>query len=695
MQETIVSVICPLYYGQKYIDSILEMLKENQKRLEQSGITAGIELVFVNDAPDQKISLPKHWEGISVKLIEHEQNRGIHQSRVTALEQARGMYLLFLDQDDKICDDYLVNQLSHIGQNDAVLCNGYYQNHRVIYSSMERQKKAAQFMDYLHQKYVIVSPGQVLLKRDAVPEEWKRDCLKKNGSDDVLLWILMLSKSKEFAVNGEKLYWHIESGENASYHFENMRASIIEMKQRVLMLDCLSNEEKEIFRAATEERLARYEQYISLQSKIERLHQEACLDSLRRSVGSQRVAVYGWGILGREIYRRLRKASISVCYAIDSGKDAFMEPEIPLYLPGEDFPEADVIIVTPVTGFREIKAGLEKKSSAKVISLQEFLDIPDTISVIIPVYNTAAYLEKCLDSVCGQNYRSLEIICVDDGSTDGSEKIVDEYAKRDSRVKVIHKPNGGESSARNTGLRYSTGKYITFVDCDDWIEPEMYEKMLDAMHKKDVELVACNYFWDTDRQSHPMQNQYPVSREVFGRKELFQYVYIRDRYRGVTALVWCKLFQRKLLYENGKLLEFPEDLRFGADNVFFLHAAANAKRICYLEDAFYHYYQRGTSTSHTEDLEVAYDIVITYQRMIDYLRERELERQMIPWLQRFKVYRASLVAEQAFAQGDRNLLRKCQQDMRELESIYFETNWDYPERLERYKRIMNYCVEDL
>lgn len=690
MQEIIVSVICPLYYGQKYIDSILEMLKENQKRLQQSGIMAGIELVFVNDAPDQKISLPKHWEGIFVKLIEHEKNRGIHQSRVTALEQARGMYLLFLDQDDKICDDYLVSQLSHIGQNDAVLCNGYYQNNRVIYSSMERQKKAAQFMDYLHQKHVIVSPGQVLLRRDAVPKEWKQDCFKKNGSDDVLLWILMLSRCNQFAVNGEKLYWHIESGENASYHFENMRESIIEMKQRVLMLDCLTNEEKKIFRAATEERLARYEQYISLQSKIERLHQQAYFDSLWQSVRSQRLAVYGWGILGREIAEWMKRAGISVCYAIDSGKDAFVEPEIPLYIPGEDFPEADVIIVTPVTGFREIKAGLEKKSSAKIISLQEFLDIPDTISVIIPVYNTAAYLEKCLDSVCGQTYRNLEIICVDDGSTDGSEKIVDAYADRDLRVKVIHKPNGGESSARNTGLRYSTGKYITFVDCDDWIEPQMYEKMLGAMRKKDLDLAACNYYWETDQQSHPMQNESPVSKEVFGRKELFQYVYIRDRYRGVTALVWCKLFKRELLYEDGRLLEFAEDLRFGADNVFFLHAAANAKRICYLEEAFYHYYQRGTSTSHTEDLEVAYDIVITYQRMIDYIREKDIEQQIIPWLQRFKVYRASLVAEQAFAQGDKRFLKKCQQDMIELEDVYFETNREYPGRLERYKEIISW-----
>ena len=90
------------------------------------------------------------------------------------------------------------------------------------------------------------------------------------------------------------------------------------------------------------------------------------------------------------------------------------------------------------------------------------------VSIIIPVYNTAQYLRKCLDSAKNQTYENLEIICVDDGSTDGSEKIVDEYLD-DDRFVIIHKENGGESSARNTGLLKCTGNYIGFMDCDDWI----------------------------------------------------------------------------------------------------------------------------------------------------------------------------------------------------------------------------------
>lgn len=317
----------------------------------------------------------------------------------------------------------------------------------------------------------------------------------------------------------------------------------------------------------------------------------------------------------------------------------------------------------------------------------------ETISVIIPVYNTAAYLPKCLDSICRQTYRNLEIICVDDGSTDGSEKIVEDYKKKDSRIKVIHKSNGGESSARNAGLRSSTGEFVAFVDCDDWLEPVMYEKMMIAMRENALDMVACSYYWETDKESSLVGNNYPVSKEVFGRSELFQYVYIRDHYRGVTSWIWCKLFKRNLLYKNEKMLEFNENLRFGADLIFFLHAAVNAKRICYLEDAFYHYYQRDNSTAHTKDLDVAFDIVKAYQMMIDYLRENGIETQIIPWIQRFKVYRASLVAEQAFEQNDRHMLEKCQEVMEELKSVYFETNREYPQRIERYKEIAEWNLK--
>ena len=101
----------------------------------------------------------------------------------------------------------------------------------------------------------------------------------------------------------------------------------------------------------------------------------------------------------------------------------------------------------------------------------------DSISIIVPVYNVEKYLEKCIDSILNQSYQNLEIILIDDGSTDNSGSICDEYKKKDQRVQVIHQKNQGQSSARNAGLNIAKGSYIGFVDSDDWIEQNMYEKL--------------------------------------------------------------------------------------------------------------------------------------------------------------------------------------------------------------------------
>ena len=102
------------------------------------------------------------------------------------------------------------------------------------------------------------------------------------------------------------------------------------------------------------------------------------------------------------------------------------------------------------------------------------------ISIIVPVYNVKDYVEKCLDSICGQSYTNLEIIVVDDGSTDGSGKICDAYASKDRRIKVIHRKNGGLSAARNEGLDAATGEFLGFVDSDDWIDLDMFKFLYDA-----------------------------------------------------------------------------------------------------------------------------------------------------------------------------------------------------------------------
>ena len=165
------------------------------------------------------------------------------------------------------------------------------------------------------------------------------------------------------------------------------------------------------------------------------------------------------------------------------------------------------------------------------------------VSLIIPVYNTTDYLRRCLESAVSQTYANMEIICVDDGSTDGSEKIVDEFAAGDKRVIAIHQENRGESNARNSGLRIASGDYIGFMDCDDWIEPDMYESLVAALEAENADMAIAGFyqeFENIDRTCIEVKNEKSVDQKVFDKKKLLRYLYERDSYRAF-AYMWDKL----------------------------------------------------------------------------------------------------------------------------------------------------------
>lgn len=177
------------------------------------------------------------------------------------------------------------------------------------------------------------------------------------------------------------------------------------------------------------------------------------------------------------------------------------------------------------------------------------------ISIIVPVYRVEQYLVKCVESLLGQTYRETEIILVDDGSPDQCGAICDGYAARDSRIRVIHQPNGGVSSARNAGLAAASGEYIGFVDPDDWVQPDMYERMLEEMTARQADLVICGYQYHHEDGSVDETRLYPErDTEVIDRKELLKR--FGDMPPTVRHVTWNKLFRRSLLRE----LRFDERL---------------------------------------------------------------------------------------------------------------------------------------
>lgn len=205
----------------------------------------------------------------------------------------------------------------------------------------------------------------------------------------------------------------------------------------------------------------------------------------------------------------------------------------------------------------------------------------ELLSVIVPVYNVEQYLERCVDSILGQTYQNLEIILVDDGSSDASPRLCDAYAAKDGRIKVVHKHNGGLSDARNAGLAKATGKYIGYVDSDDWIEPTMYETMYQACKEQKAQVAICRY-----SQVYRDREVTGGSGEIIGfdREELLRiYIGGHDQYIIYNS-VWSKLFSREVV--EGAL--FPTGHN-SEDIMYTTKAFCKAKRAVYLDTCLYHY----------------------------------------------------------------------------------------------------------
>lgn len=206
-----------------------------------------------------------------------------------------------------------------------------------------------------------------------------------------------------------------------------------------------------------------------------------------------------------------------------------------------------------------------------------------TISVIVAVYNIEQYLEKCVRSICAQTYQNLEIILVDDGSTDGSGRMCDAFAKEDKRIRVVHKANGGLSDARNAGTECATGYYIAYVDGDDWIDAQMYERMLAALLQYGADVAICRYRCIyPDRIEDGSKNRLVVFE---GRETLSAYIEEDESYQIQNA-AWNKLYKRELI--EGKKIRFPVG-RWYEDIVYTAKLFSRSKRCVYLDEAYYNY----------------------------------------------------------------------------------------------------------
>lgn len=243
------------------------------------------------------------------------------------------------------------------------------------------------------------------------------------------------------------------------------------------------------------------------------------------------------------------------------------------------------------------------------------------ISVIVPVYNAAPYLSKCVASIANQTYANLEIILVDDGSTDGSGKICDTLGQFDDRIKVIHKENGGTVSARKRGIIHAKGEYAAYVDSDDWIEPDMFEIMLRKM--KDADVVICGI--ERDFGSSISYETNCIEAGIYHGEQLEDFyskmIYTGNFFeRGITPYVFGKLFKTDLLEKNQMCV--PEEIRVAEDPACLYPTLLEANKIVVLPDCFYHYQMRDDSVMGTNDG----NEIVWYKVFYSYLKKRFSEK---------------------------------------------------------------------
>lgn len=221
------------------------------------------------------------------------------------------------------------------------------------------------------------------------------------------------------------------------------------------------------------------------------------------------------------------------------------------------------------------------------------------VSIIIPVFNPGVNLKKCLNSVINQTMKNIEIICVDDGSTDDSVELITEYSNKDNRITLLKQKNSGAGIARNKGIDYSTGEYILFLDSDDWIEKDTCEKLYNHAQKLSSDLVIFDVVWHMEN-NHFIKNTYFKEDHIFNedfQNFTFNYEYIKPQMMNAgLGVIWCKFYKSSFLKENK--ITFPPHKIYN-DIEFHFKTTMMANRISYFPKIFYHYIKLGQPSLQT------------------------------------------------------------------------------------------------
>ncbi len=395
-----ISIIIPLYKGQKYCKRLLNIIESNclYNNLYRD---CKIEVIFVNDYPDEKIIIEPSEKLFELRLINSEKNMGIHASRVKGIRFSRGEYIIMLDQDDLVREDWLYSQWHTIiyEKSSYCVCNGWSGRFRILYREGVLKNSVNDINYYLKVGNPIWSPGQVIIKQKSLPQAWMDNIQVCNGADDFLLWIMVLKNGDSFSVNDSYLYYHTPERNTDSVNLSGMIRSLKESIQILSTLEIIKQEEVRLLNEQIEEKgwldnEGGEEQLNSNNQickkdylKIDKMF-HIMIDWMKiknKGIGIAafckmhnylNIAIYGMGYIGECLYEELVYNNINIIYAIDRDAVDFKQ-ELSIFKIEDELESVDAVIITVVENTQEIIKKIKEKVRCQVITISEILLILD------------------------------------------------------------------------------------------------------------------------------------------------------------------------------------------------------------------------------------------------------------------------------------------------------------------------------
>ena len=305
------------------------------------------------------------------------------------------------------------------------------------------------------------------------------------------------------------------------------------------------------------------------------------------------------------------------------------------------------------------------------------------LSIVIPVYNVGEYLDACMQSVLKQEYQILEIILVDDGSTDQSPELCDSYAQKDERFKVLHKKNQGVGAARNDGLHMATGDYIGFLDPDDWIEKDMFGKLIEALEKEDAQAAFCSFYRETPDGSMEREPAIPKGLTGDGQDAIAKCFDV-----GYGTMMWDKVFHRSLLQnDNEEFICIRTDLKCGEDQMWLMEVLKRAKKVVYVPEYLYHWRIRGGSAYRDEQItdKKVQDVVVQEMSLAFINKDNTVAYELAMGRLYAKAYEYMVLA---YIQGEKTFFNELK-----IYSDRYKKDWWNAKDTTTLSKIKRTCIE--